>query len=159
MTPSEMWYWNPTGGDNGLGVWKKWEGNISGSGDASPDTLAQPIPFLNVTGWEAYHFPAGSNITYLTVSVVGKGLLSTDIPINIAGLLYLDADSDAARDLICGATGDPVEGVPAPGLILCPVGIMTIPLRSALAGGDYLGGRIDVRSLDGKALTIIVTAG
>ena len=138
---------------------------ITSFGDASPDTLAQPLPFNSVTTWQEYEFPAGSNITYLTVQVVGKGLVA-QVVYNIAAVIYLDQDSVAARTAIVGDSGDPIAvatGGPIPGLYMCKLidGVLRIPIQQgqALSAGAFGGGIIAVRSLDGSPINVVVTAG
>lgn len=129
--------------------------------ETGPRTLARSIPLNAVTTWQRYEFPAGSNITNVTVEVDGNGLLSTDVEGNIVLLIYLDADSAAARDAACGTAGAPTAGTPLPGLYKLPLktGIISIPLDSPLSSGSYGGGVIDVRSQDGKSLNCLITVG
>jgi len=147
-------FWNPTGGPSGTGAWEKWEGNVSGSGDASPDTLAQPIPFNALQTWQRYEFPAGSNITY----IVAQNTHPTETM-----MVYLDADSAAARDALLGTNGAPTtNNVPVPGLFyVAPLSTIVQPLHAALSNGTYGGGVIDCRLKNSAATACdnLITAG
>ena len=140
---------------------KQWK-NIGLTGDAGH---VRPIPgpqlplkirqLVNVTARQKATWPTGSNITYLIAIVT---LEATAAPTagqegRQVALLSLGAATDAEADGNIGLSGNPPASATTDGnCIPLPLGITVIPLTSPLAG--ELGGRVDVRSMDGTALNV-----
>lgn len=118
---------------------------------------------VNVTATrQEAHWPAGANIRHLTafVMLAAGTTLTAGQELDVYALLSIDAENDTEADGNLGITGNPPASSTADAqFIPIPLGrFVEIPLTTALSNGDYGGGRVDVRSVDGTALNIWIGA-
>jgi hypothetical protein len=132
---------------------------VAGEG---PAAQARNRALSNVTSRQKVEWPAGSNITYLTVlAMLEEGTtLVAGAEKDVYAVLSLDAENDTEADGNLGTTSNPPSSATADAqFIPIPLGeFVKIPLTDALINGTSGGGRVDVRSVDGTALNIWIGA-
>ena len=149
---------------------KHWNIPWQGTGGAAmvhkagegPATQSRNRALSNVTTRQKVEWPAGANITYLTVfAMLEEGTtLVAGAEQDVYAVVSIDAENDTEADGNLGTTSNPPSSATADAqFIPIPLGVfVTIPLTTALVNGTYGGGRVDVRSVDGTALNIWIGA-